>query len=206
MHVCLPHSFLIVRAPPQTAYLNMQPNSTDRILDAAERLIAEAGPARVTLEAVAEVAHVSKGGLLYHFPTKEALLQAMIERHLNAIDERVSELQAADPAMAANGLLALLTAAFAITGPEKRFMGASLIAASAANPALMTLFRKHYADVLRHVESRHQCTFEEGALLLLAADGLVLGELLHFSPFTPEQRERIVATLLKRAAACSPVP
>ncbi len=45
------------------------------ILEAAARLIARRG-AEVPLSAIAEAAGVSKGGLLYHFPTKEALMIA----------------------------------------------------------------------------------------------------------------------------------
>ncbi len=34
----------------------------------------------MTLDSVAERAGLSKGGLLYNFPTKEALLQAVVQR------------------------------------------------------------------------------------------------------------------------------
>ena len=45
------------------------------ILDAAMTLVARRG-AGVTLADIAKAAGVSKGGLLYHFPTKDDLLQA----------------------------------------------------------------------------------------------------------------------------------
>ena len=51
----------------------------DTIIDAAEVVVAEVGAAHMTLDAVAGKAGISKGGLLYHFPTKEALLEAMIK-------------------------------------------------------------------------------------------------------------------------------
>ena len=38
------------------------------------------GVAKLTLEAVAKEAGVSKGGLLYHFSNKEALIEGMIVR------------------------------------------------------------------------------------------------------------------------------
>ena len=50
------------------------------MLDAAEVVLTEQGAWRLTLDAVAEQAQVSKGGLLYHFPTKDALLQALVDR------------------------------------------------------------------------------------------------------------------------------
>lgn len=186
--------------PPQPAGTA---SSRDRILDAAERLVVQTGASHLTLDGVAQSAGVSKGGLLYHFPTKEALLEGMIERHFEAVDRRVAELHSTNDSRAANPLLAMLTALFETVGPEKRAVGAALIAASGTNPQLMAPCRAHYADVLRQLETL-PCGFEEAALLLLAADGLLLGELIHLSPYTPEQRERIVAALLKRAADCSP--
>lgn len=44
-----------------------------RILRALRDIIADGGTEAVTLEAVAAAAGVSKGGLLYHFPSKAAL-------------------------------------------------------------------------------------------------------------------------------------
>lgn len=52
----------------------------DRLLDAAEALLAEGGPRALTLDAVAAAAEVSKGGLLYHFPSKDALVEGLLDR------------------------------------------------------------------------------------------------------------------------------
>ncbi|MFL5200572.1 MAG: TetR/AcrR family transcriptional regulator, partial [Microvirga sp.] len=60
-------------------------SSREKILDAAAELVAEIGAGRLTLDAVAEKAGLSKGGLLYNFPTKEALLQGMIQRMIDQV-------------------------------------------------------------------------------------------------------------------------
>lgn len=52
----------------------------DRILDALRDILIEEGSAAVTLEAVAAAAEVSKGGLLYHFPSKRALMAGLVQR------------------------------------------------------------------------------------------------------------------------------
>ena len=60
-----------------------QPTPTDartRILDAAETLVRAQGVSGLTLDAAAALAKVSKGGLLYHFASKEALLNALLKR------------------------------------------------------------------------------------------------------------------------------
>src|SRR5689334_5124652 len=51
-----------------------------RILRAAAQYLVDQGIEPFTLEAVAKAAEVSKGGLLHHFSTKEALLRGIILR------------------------------------------------------------------------------------------------------------------------------
>ena len=52
----------------------------DRLLDAARQILVERGAGHLTLDAVAELAGVSKGGLLYHFPSKPALIEGLAQR------------------------------------------------------------------------------------------------------------------------------
>ncbi|GAA4571340.1 TetR/AcrR family transcriptional regulator [Planotetraspora kaengkrachanensis] len=61
----------------------------DELLDAAECLLEDQGSQGLTLAAVAERAGVSKGGLLYHFAHKEALIKAMIERLIGEFDAMI---------------------------------------------------------------------------------------------------------------------
>jgi len=50
-----------------------------RILDEAVGVIASQGYAAATNAAVAEAAGITRGAMLYHFPTRESLLEAAIE-------------------------------------------------------------------------------------------------------------------------------
>ncbi|MGH3359018.1 MAG: TetR/AcrR family transcriptional regulator [Nocardioidaceae bacterium] len=52
----------------------------DRILDAFESMLVGQGSRSATLDAVAEEAGVSKGGLLYHFPSRDDLVVGMLDR------------------------------------------------------------------------------------------------------------------------------
>ncbi|QSB03990.1 TetR/AcrR family transcriptional regulator [Natronoglycomyces albus] len=58
----------------------MKTNKRDLILDALQDILVNDGTAAVTLEAVAAAAGVSKGGLLYHFPSKSALYTGLAKR------------------------------------------------------------------------------------------------------------------------------
>jgi len=55
-------------------------STRDRLLDAFERLLVASGSRGATLDAVAAAAEVSKGGLLYHFHSKDDLVEAMLAR------------------------------------------------------------------------------------------------------------------------------
>lgn len=56
------------------------PAARDRVLDAFERLLVDRGERAATLDAVAREAGVSKGGLIYHFPSREAMVEGLLDR------------------------------------------------------------------------------------------------------------------------------
>lgn len=55
-------------------------SARERILDAFEQILRTEGERAATIDAVARAAGVSKGGALYHFPSKEALADGMCDR------------------------------------------------------------------------------------------------------------------------------
>lgn len=75
---------------------NAPGSARDRVLDAYESLVIEQGPGGATLDAVAASAEVSKGGLLYHFASKEALVAGLLDR-LRERSAADAELMHADP-------------------------------------------------------------------------------------------------------------
>jgi AcrR family transcriptional regulator len=59
----------------------MRPSNRSKILDAAVRVIHRDGLIGVTFDAVATGAGVTRGGMMYHFPARDALILA-IHQHL----------------------------------------------------------------------------------------------------------------------------
>lgn len=68
----------------------------DAVLDAYQAMLLEEGQRATTLEAVAARAGVSKGGLLYHFKSKEALAEGLIERLEVLMAEDLEAMRSAD--------------------------------------------------------------------------------------------------------------
>ena len=58
------------------------------ILEAAAGIVEASGAAHLTIDAVAAAASVSKGGVLYHFPSKQALLEEFESIYLRKLVER----------------------------------------------------------------------------------------------------------------------
>src|SRR5688500_16639151 len=53
----------------------------DEILDAAESLVGEVGLADASVQEIARRAGASVGSMYHFFPTKDAILAALVERH-----------------------------------------------------------------------------------------------------------------------------
>ncbi|HEV2228704.1 MAG TPA: TetR/AcrR family transcriptional regulator [Steroidobacteraceae bacterium] len=195
----------------------------DRLLDAAERVVVESGATHLTLDAVAKSAGVSKGGLLYHFPSKEALLEGMLARHFQDVDAEVAkrlEKRAAGTSGRArkgssrngkgssrNGkpsradVFSERVRVLLEWRPERPAFGVAMVAASADNPEHMAVCRAQYRALLDEF-ARLPGGFERTALVLLAVQGLLLAELLHLSPYTAEERSRLVKALQRAADQC----
>jgi AcrR family transcriptional regulator len=171
----------------------------ERLLDAAERVVVESGATHLTLDAVAKSAGVSKGGLLYHFPSKEALLDGMLERHFHDVDAEVAKRLASRAGKTSRAdLLRERVRVLLEQHPERPAVGAAMLAASADNPEHMAVCRAQYRKLLDEF-AKLPGGFERTALVLLAVQGLLLAELLHLSPYTPKERSRLAKALLRAA-------
>ncbi|QKW34653.1 TetR/AcrR family transcriptional regulator [Actinomadura sp. NAK00032] len=108
----------------------------EALLDAAEAVLSEQGTQALTLTAVADRAGVSKGGLLYHFPTKDALVRAMVARVIEEFDDLI----AAYVDTYAGGVPSAYTRAYVeatfeiLTGEARAYRRWSAITAAAADP------------------------------------------------------------------------
>ena len=172
----------------------------DRILDAAERVVGDVGAARMTLDVVAQAAGVSKGGLLYHFPSKESLLGALAQRYVanmeHCIESAKSDLGQGDHS---RDLKACVVGLLSTDARSKAAgMGAALLATAANNLTLLEVIRERIAAYTAELAAS-DADFARAAIVTLAVDGLMMRESLRISSFTEEQRARIVQELLKIA-------
>ena len=154
-----------------------------RIIDAAEEVVLRDGVARLTLDAAAAEVGLSKGGVLYHFPTRDALVAGMVDKIIDEFDRDI-EAGLEDDEGAGSFTRAYIRATMAPSSPrpdrEDR-LGAALIAAAAAEPALLV--------PLQLAADRWQSHLEHDGLdptlatvLRLACDGLWMCDLFGLAP------------------------
>lgn len=72
------------------------PHAREKALDAYAEILRADGERAATIDAVAARAGVSKGGVLYHFPSKEALAEALLERFHEVSEAELIEMRS-DP-------------------------------------------------------------------------------------------------------------
>lgn len=93
-----------------------------RILDAAQQEVLARGFAATSVEAIQEAAGISRGTFFYHFPTKDDLARALLERYAAEDRSLVEDLMAraeslaSDPLQQALVFLGLLEEVFRETG------------------------------------------------------------------------------------------
>jgi AcrR family transcriptional regulator len=173
-----------------------------RILDAAEEVVLRDGVARLTLDAAAAEAGLSKGGVLYHFPTRDSLVAGMVAKIIEEFDQDIEHRLAADRSTGPGRFTrAYIAATMAPSQPrpdrEDR-LGAALIAAAAAQPDLLVplqLAADRWQDRLEH----DGLDPTVATVLRLACDGLWLCDLFGLAP-PASSRRTAVADVLEQLA------
>ncbi|OAN43390.1 TetR/AcrR family transcriptional regulator [Microbacterium sp. H83] len=143
------------------------PLARERVLDAFEAIVIADGERAATLDATAKAAGVSKGGLLYHFGSKEDLVAGLLER-LDAL----TTLDLAQMASHDEGPLAyyVRTSVMEDEALDRALVATSRLAQGGSGPAgdALRSVRHRWEEMIRpHV--RDQASLD---LVMLVSDGL----------------------------------
>jgi AcrR family transcriptional regulator len=168
--------------------------TNSQIIQAALAVAADKGAGKVTLDAVAKVAGVSKGGLIYHFPSKEALISAMVQHLLDEAESKRSQQAQLEPST----LAAVLQTRAHFTAQISGNTAMAILAAAAEQPSLLKPVQQHNQEVLRQIQSEHGDSLQ-ATLLLLASEALIYHDLLNLSPFTAAERRILEQQLVQQA-------
>ncbi len=160
-----------------------------RILDAAAHIVQAKGVPALTLDAAAREAGVSKGGLLYHFASKEALLSAMLNRlaeHIEAEWLRTLGAQPEGPGQATRAVLAWSFSEPDLICEQHEVAGAVFLASHHHDPALLEPIRAVFARIRERLRA-DGLPPGHALAVMLASDGYFLSSL--FGLYHPSAEE-----------------
>lgn len=171
----------------------------DAILDAAEVVVARDGAARLTLEAVATEAGISKASVIYDYKSKQALIKAVIERRVAKDRETLRgtiEKLGAVPDARIRGRIAVA----AETIPDdRRAVAINLSSALAQDAELQRLMQDTYRQEVAAI--LETSTNPRSALAaFLAVEGLRILEFLGLLTWAGPERAQILGEIEAMAA------
>lgn len=141
----------------------------EQLLDAAARVFAQRGYSNAQMDEIAAAADTSKGGLYFHFPTKEALVAAVIARAGELLTRRVHRaMTVAGPDPVARADAALMTLIETLSSHRS-------LARVLANATLggSPLARERVAEIedefVELIATELQCALDHGRLTRLDA-------------------------------------
>lgn len=177
-----------------------QPEQVRRkLLDCTGRLAVEQGISRVTIEAVARAAGITKGGLLHHFSSRQALVEAMFADMLDQFEQRISIFMDKDPIEYGRFTRAYVAVCFSDESMNSEFPWNAICLSMASEPGFYESNLKWLDDLL----SQHRATDSDPMLEIvrLATDAAWYvmmtkkdGETIAYAR---DIRERLIAMTIK---------
>ncbi|MER8752922.1 TetR/AcrR family transcriptional regulator [Mesorhizobium sp. M1050] len=170
-------------------------NSREKILAAAADVARESGPGSLSLEAVASRAGVSKGGLLYNFPTKAKLMQGLVEGYLREFEQALETASTNDKD---ENPLAVYIRLSANDYEEKQPSASWIFSAIAEDPDFMTPIKTFKRQLFERLKGE---TPDLKSLLVcyLAIEGLRSMNLFDSDVLSKGERDLLVSSLLEIA-------
>lgn len=170
-------------------------NSREKILAAAADVAREAGPGNLSLDAVASRAGISKGGLLYNFPSKAKLLQALVEAYLGDFRRALERARSGTPQ---ESLLSSYIRLSASECEQTRGAASWIFSAVAEDPDFLEPMKAFKRELLERLRAE---TPDRKALLVtyLAIEGLRSLSLFEMDVLSGEEQEMLVGSLLEIA-------
>lgn len=176
-----------------------RPSSREKILAAAAELADIVGPGHLSLDAVAQRAGVSKGGLLYNFPTKAKLMQALVQDYLKSFEDALAAKAASKSSDTPDSSLAAYIELSAEECGQKQPSAAGVLAALAEDPDFLNPVR----DFKRHLLDRLKAETPDQAKLIVAflvIEGLRSMKLFDMDILHEDERNMAISYLLAEAA------
>ncbi len=171
-------------------------DSKSEILQAALDLIRQSGAASLTIDAVAERSGFSKGGVLYNFPTKDALIIGMVEFLAGQFETEVSTARTSHKTSKAPTLYAMIdvTEGWLLAN---RDVARAMLATKADRPELAEPFMV-VKKRLKNAITQETDELAKAWAIWASLEGLHFSEAHGVSILSDDERAAVLAELRRR--------
>ena len=168
----------------RTANLQHQTDRRATILDAAEHCFSRSGFHQTSMSDICQAAGMSPGNLYRYFPSKEAIIAGIIERHRMHASEDIEAIENAPSFYEA--LAAMAYQCMVGRTAEELSLGIEVMAECRRNPAIAKLFRDLEDDITARLVKMLETAAARGGInpstnfepaatiLMMIADGITL--------------------------------
>ena len=172
------------------------------ILDAADALLLRNGARGLTIDAVAAEAGLSKGGVLHHFGSKDALVAALVARKLASLRAGIEACEVTETGERRN-LARAMVAHFRRNLCDDDEISRALLFASIENPAALADYSGFVAERLGRL-MQEEGRFGAGSVAFFAILGIAMGRALGFHDIPSDQFDAVFAALDRIASLDEP--
>lgn len=165
-----------------------------KLVEAAAEVVIQRGLPGLTLEMVARKAGVSKGGLIYHFPNKQTLIEGLHAYLLDEFEEMIQGFIDADPEPRGRFLRSYVKASVAGRTKTARLFGAFAVAMG-HDDSLSAIWRDWLHRQLKKNKMTELSVAEKA--IRYAADGLWMEDCTGVQLATRKQRQAVVDYLVE---------
>lgn len=170
-----------------------------KIMQAACELTRDEGTDAFTIDRVISRAGVSKGAFMYHFPTRQSLIDALMSSYVDHLHEVQSGYEKTEQNRRSRKAVSPVLEAYARWYEDFQSgkcdsghsMLLALVLASGRDPALLAPLKDWYRRYFEHVKGE-PCGDAMSLLLTLVYDGLFFHHLFGTDVFTKEERKQVL--------------
>ncbi|MBP2843001.1 TetR/AcrR family transcriptional regulator [Pseudomonas sp. PNP] len=164
----------------------------DEVLRVAEEIVATVGASRLTIDAVAKAAGITKGGVQSCFKNKESLIEAMLKRWQKSYEASIEEIAGEEPTPQQRVSAHIESTRCADSASQGKAAG--LLASLIESPDHLRAVKEWYSQRLEGID----CTTEEGRsarLAFLATEGAFFLKFFGFMDIDQQQWQELFADI-----------
>lgn len=170
-------------------------NARELLLNLMLEIVRKEGATRLTYDNLVAKSNLTRGGIMYHFPSKQSMLEGLVNHYVALDMKRTTErwnLYGSTP----DGLLKAEIECAMEANTSEQNLASALLPVIATNPALLD-------DVRSQVRARYDMLhdtkmgFERAALVLMALDCFEMSKAFGIEMMNAKQRKKFLTFLLK---------